>query len=737
MISLFEPKSRANIIPRAYQRDAHDVSFRLWDSGEVGVLTRCFTGGGKTIMACLKIDTWLRRGPEYRAMVISYEKQLVDQFAQEVEDVLGIRPGIEMEKRRFNDNEADPQVVVASRQSMMLANPPEEDQLKDLAEHGITQEDLGACPKRKAKQLLRLLSDGIDPDDIKAHLYELNQGKEAHDGRYGRLYRFDWRKNWLLVFDEAHRHAYKLRSVGPLVDWFGQNPNSRRDGLTATPKRADGVSLGSKMFPGVCLDYPLYSQVRECAVTDGYAVPYLQKYIQVEGVDFEQLSKVAGDFDDAELERVLGEEAKLAELVEPLLDLAGRRRTLVFSPGVEMAKNVSRYINARRRCICPNCQSEKWFPKLLIGDGAKCECGTLICDCDAEPGEQSMAVWGEIPVNSRNEIYAGHQSGRFQFLSVCGLCREGYNDRQISCVAIFRPVSEAASSLAEQMKGRGGRPLPGLIEGIEDREERLRLIAESDKPNCLIIDLVGVTGLADCASTLLIYAEGLDDEVKQCAQDILLDDENELDVAEAIKQAQQEIAEERERIRKEREEAERRAQEEYKRRAKAGASVEYSEHEIGIGSVSKSNGASVKQLRYIEMLGMQFTELELSKRQAGRIINMLKERMQPEQVAYENGIAEHQWCAVGPSVNQLKYLRWKRISSAGLNTKADASLIIDAHKNPHDFAKKMTADIEGCGTNEELDAKGQDLKLARRVLPAEVFNRLAALGGTRRGELRF
>src|SRR5262249_10266285 len=165
---------------------------------------------------------------------------------------------------------------------------------------------------------------------------------------------------------------------GDIVDWFDQNPLSRRSGLTATPKRGDGVSIGHKMFPGVASDYPLYHLTKPCAVKDGWAVPYVQKYIEVAGVDFKNLKQVAGDFDDAELERVLGEEGQLARWVEPLLAMVGTRRTLIFSPGVEMARNVALYINARREGVCPDCQARRWHPRRLIGDGAACPCGRLV-----------------------------------------------------------------------------------------------------------------------------------------------------------------------------------------------------------------------------------------------------------------------------------------------------------------------------------------------------------------------
>ena len=81
------------------------------------------------------------------------------------------------------------------------------------------------------------------------------------------------------------------------------------------------------------------------------------------------------------------------------------------------------------------------------------------------------ALDGSTPDLQRREVYARHQRGDFQFLCVCGLCREGYNDPGVGAIAVFRPTK--SRSLAEQMKGRGSRPLRGLVDGLETAEERL------------------------------------------------------------------------------------------------------------------------------------------------------------------------------------------------------------------------------------------------------------------------
>jgi len=308
-------------------------------------------------------------------------------------------------------------------------------------------------------------------------------------------------------------------------------------------------------------------------------------------------------------------------------------------------------------------------------------------------------------------------------------CREGYNDPDIAAIAVFRPVSEAASALAEQMKGRGSRVLRGLIEGVEDQEERLRLISESVKPNCLIVDLVGITGLADCASTVSIYAEGLPDEVCERAEKILLDGVD--DVEEAIEQAERDIAEERERIKREREEAEKQRREEYQKRARADARVEYSEHDVGHGGNRDPKAASSAQYKYMKFLGLWIRDREITKRQAGRMIDMLIRGTPIDEVAYKAGIGSEHWEHARPSVAQQRLLARNKINGTQM-TPSEASDVISAMKEPVNFEAAMTVKLYNTTGHEELTNLAKRLVLAKNVLGYERYSRLVMLGRERR-----
>ncbi len=736
MQSLFETKEKSRTgdfwerwTPRAYQISAHDNTVGSWGHGDRGSMIRIFTSGGKTFIACMLMNTWLNRGPDYRVMVISYEKQLVWQFAQEIEDFLCITPGIEMGPEKCDADDM-PKIIVACRQSLLFSPPPTQEQLDELETFGI--KNIGAVTERRVTTYLKELRKGADNSSIFRDIEIINAQPEARDGGFSRVHKFDPKLNWLIVMDEAHRHSKKLKTIGPVVDWFWTNPISVFTGMTATPN-----AKNQDLFPFISVDYALFHATKPCAVRDGYAVPYRQKYISVEGVDFKNVKQVKGDFDEAELEKILGEESTLAKLVQPLLDLVENRKTLIFSPGVEMAKNVAMFINARCRAKCPDCHKSAWYPNKLIGDGSQCSCGHLIETVDMDKwGEQARALWGEIHPKTRAETYKDHQGGKFQFLSVCGLCREGYNDPDISCVAIFRPISEAASYLGEQIKGRGARVLRGLIEGLATREERLAAIAASSKKDCLVVDLVGISGFQDCASTIQIYSEGVDEEViKQAKKKLakVVEEDGEADMAQLMNEAQEEVDARRERVRLEREEAERKLKEHAENRAKADAEVKYTAHDVGVGVHRDPGMIEDKLRRAIAFFGLQLNDsAPVSQSQGRRMIGQLKDGVLPAEVARLNRLHAEHWGKTGPSPKQNEHLLKKGLRA---ETPLEAKAFLNAMWNKDEFMADTIGRIKETRNEQQLTFMAKLVGKVRSLIPQHDFETLVSAGKARRDEL--
>ncbi len=485
--------SRARFTPRDYQQKAINNAFGLFGKASPGVLIVQPTGTGKTVTGTLIAERWIDQGPDCHVMICAHERQLVSQFAEEVEAILGIRPAIEMADCRVAWG-WKPKVIVSSRQTLME-----------------------------------------------------NKRKES------RLHRFDRDKRWLLIMDEAHRWKRGLKSCRHILDWFAQNPNSRRLGLTATPERGDGVTLAG-ILPDLALDYRLYDIFGgPSAVNDGWAVPYRQAFVSVQGVEWRDVREVAGDFSDEDLGQLLQERETLLSMVKPTIDLIGDRRTIVFSPTAAMARRVAEVFCEHR-------------------------------------GDMARSLDGTSPDEHRKRVYKAHQNGEFQVLSVCGLCREGYNDPGIAAVAVYRPTK--SRSLAEQMKGRGCRPLRGLVDGLPAAAARLAAIAASAKPDCLIVDLVGITGMPPVTSTADILAGGLPDEVVDRANAAAQEKDaagEDVDLQEELRQAKAQV--DAEQAERERVEREKREKEEARRRAKVKGDVKYSAQEVdqgGGGSHTKS-----------------------------------------------------------------------------------------------------------------------------------------------------
>lgn len=572
--------------PRDYQATGIRKAFELFDAGAEGAIFRQPTGSGKTVSGSAIALLWLKRDERNRVIILCHERQLVGQFAEEVESFTGVRPGIEMADSVVSAKYI-PEIIVASRQTLL--------------ERTIGGK-AGAIAAANAA-----LPEGCEFDPDVCDELPCDPSPDLEPQKVSRLYKFDAERfNWLVIFDECHRYAYKLKSVRHIVDWFARNNASRRLGLTATPERGDKTSL-SRLFPEIASDYRLYDvDGGPCAVTDGWAVPYDQRFVTVHGVDFKTLREVSGDFDEGQLEELLTERKNLLSMIRPTLDIVGDRRTIVFNPTVGMAKMVAHTINEFGRYKCKSCE---WLQWEHVDDIAKAAVPCKKCGGELEEiagGLLARSLDGSYPDHARKDCYAQFAAANFQFLSVCGLCREGFNDPGIGAVAIYRPTK--SRSLAEQMKGRGCRPLKGLVDKFPTAEERRAAIAASPKPTCIIVDLVGVTGMADCASTAHILAEGKPDDVIELANKRALEKSDageSVDIGEEIKAAEAEIEAEKRRKREDDEEKSReelRAKQEAERIAaermrKLRGEVDYSERQVDPGGGGAVEGKRERAAR--------------------------------------------------------------------------------------------------------------------------------------------
>lgn len=259
--------------------------------------------------------------------------------------------------------------------------------------------------------------------------------------------RFDPNEFGLIIVDEAHHGVSDtyLRILGH----FRQNPNLKLLGVTATPDRADEEALG-RVFESVAYEYG----IRE-AIHDGWLVPVQQQLIQVHGLDFSRCRTTAGDLNQGDLASIMEAEKMLHAVVDPTMEIAGDRRTLIFTTSVAHAERACEIANRHRP------YSAEW-------------------------------IHGGTPIDVRREILRRYSRGDFQFLFNCAIALEGFDEPGIQVVAMARPTKSRA--LYAQAIGRGTRPLTGTVDGIETAADRINAIATSDKPNVLVLDFVGNSG---------------------------------------------------------------------------------------------------------------------------------------------------------------------------------------------------------------------------------------------------
>lgn len=129
-----------------------------------------------------------------------------------------------------------------------------------------------------------------------------------------------------IVIDEAH-HA-PAKTYRNILEHF---TGAKVLGLTATPDRGDGVAMGG-VFEHCAYEYDIRAGIR-----DGYLCSIQQTAVECSDLDISDVSTVAGDLNQGQLEQALMDGGVLHQTAAPLVELAGRRQTLVFTAGVAQA----------------------------------------------------------------------------------------------------------------------------------------------------------------------------------------------------------------------------------------------------------------------------------------------------------------------------------------------------------------------------------------------------------------
>lgn len=405
------------------------------------VLAVLATGLGKTEIFLYLIRRFLeseKTPPTKRALILAHRNELVDQpiarahrFGLRIAREQGASTGV-----------GKPERVIASTIQSMTANRVT-----------AAARDLGYKFSKSETKVFTV----VTPGDVTEGPYDLDSFTAVFKARHPkvptmRMEEYGEDELGLIIIDESH-HA-PASDYRKLLDRF---PNAYILGVTATPHRLDGVAL-EEIFKAHAFSYPLLE-----ATDDGWLVPIRAIRQIIEGLDLDKLRSRCGDLPPGGLGELL------AEYVHPvardIVRLAEDRPTIVFCPTVPhayaQAEALRRYTDARVECAFSGTPKRK---------GSK--------------GQQSI-IDGVV---TRDDMVDDFKAGKVRFLVNCELFTEGFDAPNARCIAIVRPTQSA--SLVTQMVGRGTRPLSGVVDRPELRDDpagRIAAIAASDKPDVLVI----------------------------------------------------------------------------------------------------------------------------------------------------------------------------------------------------------------------------------------------------------
>jgi ATP-dependent helicase IRC3 len=329
------------------------------------------------------------------------------------------------------------------------------DELLTQATHKLRQ----VAPEARLG-IVKAQADEVDAAVVVASVQTL-----ANPARLARLAR----RFETVVVDEAH-HA-TADSYRRVLDHVGGSPLVL--GVTATPERADGASLG-EVWEKVVYSRSLLEMIRA-----GYLADLRGLRVRLD-VDLSRLRVSHGDFVDSEAAEVLTAADAPAHARAAYLEHAADRRALLFTPTVELAHEMAASFR--------------------------------------EGGVPAEAVDGLLPLDERRAILARLRSGETRVVANCAVLTEGFDEPSIDCIIVARPTR--SHILYVQMVGRGTRTFPGksdcLVVDLVGATERFDLLTlprlfgldEAHAPTQTITEALACqTAVANHADALIVAEE--------------------------------------------------------------------------------------------------------------------------------------------------------------------------------------------------------------------------------------
>ena len=369
-----------------------DLSGRLTNEIENGrsPLLQLWTGAGKTIIVLDLVRKWLARNPGKRAVYITHRIELLNQVCEKAKMM-----GIEILK--FHDSENNTSAEKLGKSSRE----------KFIATTALTF--LSVLKRRPRRSRMNFFAD-------------------------------------LLILDEAHHSPASTWS-----DICKRHANVPKIGLTATPKRLDGLGM-QKFFTSIIEGPPMRN-----LIGDGYLADF--NFIHQSAANRIRLSGAGAKKDDFSKKEVIravsrNMEKNVAETVRLYRENADGKKMIVYAVGVAHGNALAGA-----------------FRSANISHGL---------------------IHSNIPQKKRDAIVSDFHGGKINILINIEILTEGFDCPSAQGVIIARPT--ASTTLYFQMIGRALRPKKGKAIIIDQTDNFISLGLPTDK---IIWSLEGKVNIED------------------------------------------------------------------------------------------------------------------------------------------------------------------------------------------------------------------------------------------------
>lgn len=217
-------------------------------------------------------------------------------------------------------------------------------------------------------------------------------------------------------------------------------------GLTATPKRLDGLSL-THLFDKIVVNRDI-----SYGIQNGWLVEIDAVQVKTQ-LNISAAKNVGGDFSQKDLE-VINCPERNGLIVEKYVEYANGTKAIGFCNNVQHAIDLAKTFNDAGISASFVCADESICP-------------------------------------DRKERLSLHKSGEIKVMLNVDILTAGYDDPSVVTIIQATPTQSLVKYL--QSTGRGTRPLPGIVDGLDSVMDRRAAIASSAKPKMILLDIVDLT----------------------------------------------------------------------------------------------------------------------------------------------------------------------------------------------------------------------------------------------------